>query len=77
MPKHLCCDTCYPSLRVWSNKKTPKERAAYAAKLFVRQTRLAMIDAKEFVIGTSPFNWRKPATKLRQTQFHRQRGNTR
>lgn len=75
--KHNCCDTCYPSCRVWSNVKSPEERAAYMNTLLVRQRRVAAVTNKEIVIGTSPFTWRAPAEKLAPPSMRRQRSNVR
>lgn len=78
MPKHRLNRSCYSSIRVWSNVKTPRERAAYMNRLLVRQNRLNLIDSKEVVIGTSPYNWRKSSSSnVLRPNFRRQRGAVR
>lgn len=76
-PKHGVCATCYPSLRIWSNVKTPAERKTYLEQLMLRQRRVNAIDQKLVVIGTSPYNWKARKAKTNVVQFRRQRGGVR
>lgn len=79
MPKHRLARACYSSMRVWSNVKTPRERAQYMLKLLTRHHRLQLIEEKEVVIGTSPFKWRRRESNVLPFtgQMRRQRGSVR
>lgn len=75
--KHDCCSACGSSCRVWSNVKSPEERAVYMGKLLVRTRRVVAVQHKEIIVGTSPFTWRAPSVRMAAPSMHRQRGDKR
>jgi hypothetical protein len=77
--KHMLAASCYARCRVWSNVKTPEERAAYMGTLVNRHRCLDMVQGKEITIGTSPFNWKASsvAHMLAAPNMRRQRGGVR
>lgn len=77
--KHMLAAPCYARSRTWSNVKSPEERRAYMATLSNRHRCLEMVEGKEIVIGTSPFNWRAKGEdrKIVAPSMRRQRGDVR